>query len=190
MIVTETKLKDVLIIKPPVFKDKRGYFIESFNYKKLNEYIGHFDIVQINKSKSKYGVLRGLHFQIPPYTQAKILEVLKGIILDVVVDIRIDSPTFGQHQSFLLDDAEMSQLFVPRGFAHGFVVLSRNATIQYKVDNEYAPNFDTGIRFDDKDLNIDWEVQDPIVSEKDKILKPFKDTKFYYDWEYHSDPVE
>jgi dTDP-4-dehydrorhamnose 3,5-epimerase len=184
MIVRETKLKDALIIEPPVFKDKRGYFSESFNYKKLNEHIGHFDIIQINKSKSKYGVLRGLHFQKPPFNQAKIVEVLKGIVIDVIVDIRTDSPTFGQHQSFVLDDIEMQQLYIPRGFAHGFVVLSRNAIFQYKVDKEYAPEFDTGIRFDDPELNIDWEVQKPIISEKDKNLKWFKEQIFYQKSDY------
>ena len=190
MIVKKTELSDVLIFEPTFFKDKRGYFCESFNYKKLNEHIGHFDIVQINQSKSKYGVLRGLHFQKPPFNQAKIVEVIKGIVIDVVVDIRTDSPTFGQHQTFLLDDIEMLQLYVPRGFAHGFVVLSRNAIFQYKVDNEYAPNFDTGIRFDDPELNIDWEVQNLKISDKDKKLPLFKEMKFYRKSEYFYNPIE
>jgi len=189
MIVRETSLQDVLIIKPTVFEDKRGYFYESFNHKKLNEYIGHFDIVQINKSKSKSGILRGLHFQKPPFTQAKFVEVIKGVVLDVIVDIRKDSPTFGQHLSFVLDDVYNEQLFIPRGFAHGFVALSQNTIFQYKVDNEYAPEFDTGIRFDDKDLDIDWEVQSPVVSDKDKNLKLFSEQEFYRKAEYHYNPI-
>lgn len=180
----KTNLRDARIIQPPVFRDKRGYFTESFNSNKFDESIGHFDIVQINKSKSKYGVLRGLHFQKPPYNQAKIVEVLKGIVIDVIVDIRTDSQTFGQHQTFVLDDVDMQQLYVPRGFAHGFVVLSSNAIIQYKVDNVYAPDYDAGIRFDDKDLNIDWEVQSPVISDKDKELLPFAEQIFYRKSEY------
>ena len=189
MIVETTNLQDVLIIKPTVFKDKRGYFYESFNYNKLNDHIGHFDIVQINQSKSKSYVLRGLHFQKPPCNQAKIIEVITGVIIDVVVDIRTDSPTFGQHQTFVLDNFDKSQLYIPRGFAHGFVVLSRYAIFQYKVDNEYAPNFDTGIRFDDKELNIDWEVQNPIISDKDKNLKTFSEQEFYRKSEYLYNPI-
>jgi len=184
MKITKSRLRDALIISPKIFKDKRGYFVESFNSKKIDENVGHFDIVQINKSKSKYGVLRGLHFQKPPYNQAKIVEVLKGVILDVIVDIRTDSQTFGQHQSFVLDDVDMLQLYVPRGFAHGFVVLSSHAIIQYKVDNVYAPDYDTGIRFDDFTLNIDWEVQSPVLSDKDKTWGNFDAMKFYRKSEY------
>jgi dTDP-4-dehydrorhamnose 3,5-epimerase len=180
----KTKLRDALIIEPTIFNDNRGYFVESFNSQKFDKDIGHFDIVQINKSKSKYGVLRGLHYQKPPYNQAKIVEVLKGIVIDVIVDIRTDSQTFGQHQTFVLDDIEMQQLYIPRGFAHGFVVLSSHAIIQYKVDNVYAPDYDTGIRFDDPELNIDWEVQNLIVSDKDKNLKLFGEHKFYPKSEY------
>jgi len=179
-----TKLDGVVIIIPNVIEDTRGYFYESFNDKKLNEKIGQFDIVQINQSKSKHRVLRGLHFQKPPYTQAKIVEVLNGAILDVVVDIRTDSPTFGEHQSFVLDDVYREQIFVPRGFAHGFVALTPKTIIQYKVDNEYSPTHDNGIIFDDFDLKIDWEVQDPIVSDKDKLLKRFKDQSFYSEAEF------
>lgn len=184
MKIRKTNLQDVVIIEPTLFKDKRGYFCESFNYNKLNEHIGHFNIIQINNSKSKFGVLRGLHFQKPPYNQAKIVEVLKGVILDVVVDIRTDSPTYGQHQTFVLNDKEMLQLFVPRGFAHGFAVLSKSAVFQYMVDNYYAPDYDSGIRFDDKYLNIDWEIQKPIISDKDKNLKSFIDIEFYSKCEY------
>jgi len=184
MNIRETNLKDSLIIEPTLFEDKRGYFYELFNYEKLNEYIGHFNIIQVNKSKSKRGVLRGLHFQKPPYNQAKIIGVIKGVILDVIVDIRTDSPTFGQHQEFVLDDKEMLQLYVPRGFAHGFVVLSRNTIFQYIVDNSYAPKYDTGIVYNDETLNIDWELNKVIVNDKDKNLKSFKEQKFYTNSEY------
>ena len=183
MKITRTNLQDLFLIEPKIFKDKRGYFSESYN-KKIIDKIGRFDIVQINKSKSKYGVLRGLHYQRPPYNQAKIVEVVRGIVIDVVVDIRTDSPTFGQHQTFVLDDVDMLQLYIPRGFAHGFVVLSSNAVFQYKVDNEYAPDYDTGIKFDDPTLNIDWEVQTPTVSEKDKTLLPFSEQVFFRKTEY------
>jgi len=179
MKIRKTNLQDVVIIEPTLFKDKRGYFCESFNYNKLNHHIGHFNIIQINNSKSKFGVLRGLHFQKPPYNQAKIVKAIKGVILDVVVDIRTDSPTFGQHQTFVLDGKEMLQLYVPRGFAHGFAVLSRSAEFQYIVDNVYAPEYDTGIRFDDETLDIDWEIQKYIVSDKDRNLGSFDDIKFY-----------
>jgi dTDP-4-dehydrorhamnose 3,5-epimerase len=186
MKVITTGLDGVVIIVPTVFEDNRGYFYESFNEKKLNEHIGQFDIVQINQSKSKHRVLRGLHFQKPPYTQAKIVEVLNGAILDVVVDIRTDSPTFGEHLSFVLDDVYHEQIFVPRGFAHGFVALTPNTIIQYKVNNEYSPTHDSGIIFDDFDLKIDWEVQSPVVSDKDKLLKRFKYQSFYSRAEFQS----
>jgi len=189
MNIKTTELEGVLIITPQIFEDKRGYFYESFNKKKLNEYVGHFNVIQINQSRSKYKVLRGLHFQRPPYTQAKIVQVIKGVVIDVVVDIRTDSPTFGQHQSFLLDDVIQEQIFVPRGFAHAFVVLSKNAKFQYAVDNEYSSAHDGGIIFDDFDLNIDWEVQNPIVSDKDKLLKRFKDQQFHSTRDYFTNPL-
>lgn len=184
MNIKETSLKDALIIEPTLFEDKRGYFYESFNYDKLNKYIGHFNIFQINKSRSKYGVLRGLHFQDPPYNQAKIITVIKGAILDVIVDIRTDSPTYGKHESFLLKGHDKRQLYIPRGFAHGFIVLSRNAEFQYIVDNKYAPEHDNGIKYNDVFLNINWEVQNPILSDKDKNLKPFIDVEFHSSSEY------
>lgn len=190
MIIEKTNLRDALLIKPKIFDDKRGYFYESFNYKKLNEHIGHFDIIQINQSKSKYGVLRGLHFQRPPYTQAKIIEVLRGTVLDVIVDIRTDSQTFGQHQSFVLDERDHELLYVPRGFAHGFVVLSRNAKFQYAVDNYYSPEHDDGIRFDDKTLNINWEVQNIKLSEKDKVWMNFAAMIFHPKLEYQKNPSD
>ena len=188
MIFEKTNLLHAVLIKPKVFEDKRGYFYESFNYKKLNENIGRFDIVQINQSKSTYGVLRGLHFQRPPYTQAKIVEVLKGTVLDVIVDIRTDSRTFGQHQAFVLDERDHELLYVPRGFAHGFVVLTRNAKFQYAVDNYYSPDHEDGIRFDDAKLNIDWEVQNLKLSDRDKIWKNFVGLEFHTIAEYQKNP--
>jgi dTDP-4-dehydrorhamnose 3,5-epimerase len=140
--------------------------------------------MQVNKSKSKQNALRGLHFQKPPHNQAKIINVTKGVILDVIVDIRTDSSTFGQHQRFVLDNKEMLQLYVPRGFAHGFVVLSKNAVFQYIVDNEYAPEYDTGIKYDDVTLNIDWGLNRFVVSDKDKKLKLFKKQDFFTKTEY------
>ena len=184
MNVKKTELQDALIIEPPVFEDKRGYFSETHNHKKFTKKVGQFDIVQINRSKSKYGVLRGLHYQRPPFTQAKLVEVVKGMIIDVIVDIRTDSPTFGQHQTFVLDDQGKHQLYVPRGFAHGFVVLTSHAVFQYLVDNEYAPDYDTGIKFDDPTLNIDWEVQNPKVSDKDMGLDLFSKQVFFPKAEY------
>lgn len=188
MIAEKTNLNGVLLIKPKVFEDKRGYFYESFNYKKLNEHIGHFDIVQINQSKSSYSVLRGLHFQKPPYTQAKLVQVLKGTVLDVIVDIRTDSRTFGQHQSFVLDEHDHELLFVPRGFAHGFVVLSRNAKFQYAVDNYYSQEHDDGIFYADSVLNIDWEIAVPKLSVKDRNWLEFDEMKFYTTSEYLRNP--
>jgi len=189
MEVKTTELEGVLIITPQIFKDKRGYFCESFNRKKLNEHIGEFNVLQINQSKSKEGVLRGLHFQKPPYTQAKFVEVLSGAVLDVVVDIRTNSKTFGQHLSFVLDDVYKEQVYVPRGFAHGFVVLTKNAKFQYVVDNEYSPAHEEGIVYDDFDLDIDWEIQKPRVNDKDKALKRFKDQNFYTALDYFANPL-
>lgn len=184
MNITPTKLPDVFIINPKLFKDYRGYFCESFNLNDFKLNIGEYNICQINKSKSEYGVLRGLHFQKPPYTQAKIVEVLDGIVLDVIVDIRKDSPTFGQHESFILDGIGMQQLYIPRGFAHGFITLSETAIFQYKVDNIYSTQHEAGIMFNDKYLNIDWNIYKTIISEKDKNLKLFDEQEFFTKAEY------
>ena len=188
MNIKETKLECVLLIKPEVHGDKRGHFFESFNFRKLNEHIGNFNIVQVNQSKSKHGVLRGLHFQKPPYTQAKLVEVLRGVVLDVVVDIRSDSPTFGEHDSFILSEKEKQQLFVPRGFAHGFVVLSNTAKFQYAIDNYYSPEHEDGIYYNDSTLNIDWEITNPKISDKDKQLLGFNDVLYYKTMEYYKNP--
>jgi len=173
----KTAIPEVYIIEPSVFGDDRGYFLESFNLEKFEENIYPIKFVQDNESKSSKGVLRGLHFQKPPYNQAKLVRCIEGKVMDVAVDIRKGSPTYGKHIAVELSGENKRQLFVPRGFAHGFSVLSETAVFAYKVDNTYAPAYDSGIRFDDEDLNIDWglsaaEVQ---LSEKDKNLSFFKD---------------
>jgi dTDP-4-dehydrorhamnose 3,5-epimerase len=170
----ETKILDVIIIEPSVFGDERGYFLESFNLKKFEESICPIKFVQDNESKSSKGVLRGLHFQKPPYEQAKLVRCIEGEVLDVAVDIRKNSKTYGQHVAVLLSGENKRQLFVPRGFAHGFLVISDTATFAYKVDNSYAPEFDAGIRWNDNELNIQWDMEDSevMISAKDAEL-PF-----------------
>ena len=171
----KTAIPDVYIIEPTVFGDGRGYFLESYNQKKFEEVVGKASFVQDNESKSSKGVLRGLHFQSPPFDQAKLVRCIEGEVLDVAVDIRKNSKTYGKHVAVLLSGENKRQLFVPRGFAHGFLVLSDSATFAYKVDNTYAPNYDAGIRWNDKELNIQWGVKDSevIVSEKDAELTLF-----------------
>ena len=170
----ETKISDVIIIEPTVFGDTRGYFLESYNKKKFEEVVGKTSFIQDNESKSSKGVLRGLHFQKPPFEQAKLVRCIEGEVLDVAVDIRKNSKTYSQHVAVLLSGENKRQLFVPRGFAHGFLVLSDTATFAYKVDNTYAPEFDSGIRWNDKELNIQWglEESEVLVSAKDAEL-PF-----------------
>jgi len=173
MKVTETKLKGCFIIEPKLFKDSRGYFFESFNQHRFNELIGkNIDFVQDNESFSSKGVLRGLHFQTGEYAQAKLVRVIKGMVLDVVVDLRKDSPTFSKHFSIELSEDNKKQLFVPRGFAHGFIVLSETAVFSYKCDNFYNRASEQGIRYDDPSLGIDWRLpaDEFIVSEKDLVL--------------------
>ena len=173
----ETKISDVIIIEPTVFGDTRGYFLESYNQKMFEEVVGKTSFVQDNESKSSKGVLRGLHFQKPPFEQAKLVRCVEGEVLDVAVDVRKNSKTYGKHVSVLLSGENKRQLFVPRGFAHGFLVLSNSATFAYKVDNTYAPEFDSGIRYDDTELEIDWglKAEEIQISEKDKKLTSFKD---------------
>lgn len=181
MTVRETKLKGCFIIEPKVFEDKRGYFFESFNQKAFNKTIGEeVNFVQDNESFSTKGVLRGLHFQKGESAQAKLVRVLKGKILDVAVDIRKDSPTFGKHFSIELTEDNKKQLFITKGFAHGFVVLSDTAIVFYKCDNFYNKETESGIIYDDKDLNIDWhlEQEELIISEKDLSLPLFKNLSF------------
>lgn len=172
----KTDLKDVYLIQPKVFSDTRGFFLESFSSRSFSENGIKCVFVQDNHSKSiPKGVLRGLHFQKPPYTQSKLIRVIKGVILDVVVDLRKSSPTYGQWRSFELSEANFAMLFVPTGFAHGFLTLQPNTEVQYKVDNFYAPNHDSGIRWNDPVLNINWPITDPILSDKDGKLPFFSD---------------
>lgn len=166
-----TAIPDVVICEPKIFGDDRGYFMETFRNDILEEFLGYkVNFCQDNESKSKLGVLRGLHYQMPPFTQTKLVRVLEGKVLDVAVDIREDSPYFGKHIAVELTAENKKQLFVPRGFAHGFVVLSETATFAYKCDNFYAPEYDRGVLFNDKALNIDWKIpfEEMILSEKDK----------------------
>ena len=169
-----TPIEGLVIIEPTLFGDDRGYFLESYNKKEFEKAIGEISFVQDNESKSSKGVLRGLHFQKPPYAQAKLVRCIEGKVLDVAVDIREGSETFGQHVTVELTGENKKQVFIPRGFAHGFLVLSESAIFAYKVDNSYAPTHDAGIRWDDPILNIQWGVSesDVLVSEKDAKL-PF-----------------
>jgi len=178
----KTEIPGLFVIKPKVFKDERGYFFESFNRKEFESQIGEIDFVQDNESKSTYGVLRGLHFQKPPFTQAKLVRCIFGSILDVVVDLRKDSPAFGRHFTIELSSEDKTQLLIPRGFAHGFVVLSPEAVFAYKVDNYYSPSHDSGILWNDTRLGIDWRIDpgDIILSEKDKNLNPLAETELLF----------
>ena len=168
---TPQSIPDVVLIEPKVHGDNRGYFIESFRQDLFEEAIGYqVNFIQDNESKSTKGVLRGLHYQLAPYTQAKLVRVIEGSVLDVAVDIRKSSPTFGQHVAINLTAENKHQLFVPQGFAHGFLVLSDSATFSYKVDNYYEPKHDRGIAFDDSKLDIDWRLSSESLklSDKDK----------------------
>ena len=184
MQVIKTAIDGVLIIEPRIFKDARGYFFESFSQREFEEKVGPINFVQDNESMSQYGVMRGLHFQRPPFTQSKLVRCVKGAVLDVAVDIRKGSPTYGQHVAVELSEENHLQFFVPRGFAHGFSVLTETAVFQYKCDNFYAPQADDGISILDDSLGIDWRIPTAkaILSEKDTkhpLLKdfetPFKD---------------
>ena len=166
---TPQSILDVVLIEPTVHGDNRGYFVETFRQDLFEAAVGYqVNFIQDNESKSAKGVLRGLHYQLPPYTQAKLVRVIKGSVLDVAVDIRKSSSTFGQHITAELTSENKHQLFVPHGFAHGFIVLSDSATFAYKVDNYYAPKHDRGIAFDDKDLAIDWKLPLEILQLSDK----------------------
>lgn len=178
MNIVETEIKGVFIIEPKVFGDNRGYFFESFSQREFESVIGPVTFVQDNQSKSSYGVVRGLHFQKPPHAQAKLVRVVKGKVLDVAVDLRKDSPTFGKYMAVELSDENHRQVFIPKGFAHGFSVLSEEAVFQYKCDEYYAPESEAAIAWDDQDLNIDWKVpaEDVVLSAKDRnhpTLKEF-----------------
>lgn len=170
MNIIKTEIEGVVIIEPKVYGDERGYFFESFSQRVFEEKVSATVFLQDNESKSKYGVLRGLHFQKPPFEQAKLVRVVQGSVLDVAVDIRKDSPTYGKHVSTELSGENKRQIFVPRGFAHGFVVLSEEVIFQYKCDNYYASGYEGAILWNDPQLSIDWKLpmKDIILSEKDK----------------------
>lgn len=177
---TPQSIKEVILIEPTIHGDDRGYFIETFRQDLLEEAIGYrVNFLQDNESKSTKGVLRGLHYQLPPYTQAKLVRVIEGNVLDVAVDMRKSSPTFGQHVSLELTAQNKYQFFIPHGFAHGFIVLSDSATFAYKVDNYYAPEHDRGIAFDDKELKIDWQLlaEELQLSDKDRALPSLANAK-------------
>lgn len=184
MEVIKTAIDGVVIIEPKVFGDHRGYFFESFSESRFNEVVRETRFVQDNESKSRYGVLRGLHFQKPPYAQSKLVRVVKGAVLDVAVDIRKGSPTFGQHVAVELTEGNHRQFFVPRGFAHGFVVLTDEVIFQYKCDNYYAPEYEGAIAWDDPDLGIDWKIpaEDVILSAKDTCHPRLKDAEWLFDY--------
>lgn len=170
MEVTKTNIEGVVIIEPRIFADERGYFFEAFSEREFAEKVCDCRFVQDNEAKSSYGVVRGLHFQLPPHAQSKLVRVVKGCILDVVVDIRRTSPTFGKHIAVELSDENHRQLFIPHGFAHGYAVLSEEAIVEYKCDDFYHPECEGGIAWDDTTLGIDWQLStDKIVlSERDK----------------------
>lgn len=183
--VITTSLSGVVIIEPHLFKDERGYFFESFSERDFNSLVKkEVKFVQDNESKSSYGVLRGLHFQKPPYAQSKLVRVIKGAVLDVAVDIRKGSPTFGQHIAVELTEDNHKQFFIPRGFAHGFSVLTPEVIFQYKCDNFYAPLYEGAIAWNDPDLNIDWRIpsEKVILSEKDKHHPRLKDADWLFDF--------
>ena len=171
MIYKRAEISDLVIIQPKLFKDERGYFFESYKDKELNNFLGYnVNFCQENQSKSNFGVLRGLHYQIEPFSQAKLVRVIKGTVLDVAVDLRKDSKTYGKHISIVLSDENKKQLFIPKGFAHGFLVLSKKAIFSYKVDNYYNKIYEKGIAFNDPDLAINWKLnqRDLKISLKDK----------------------
>mgnify|MGYP004442778483 FL=1 len=176
MEIIQTSIEGLLVIEPKIFKDSRGYFFESFNQTEFEEKVGRINFVQDNESKSTYGVVRGLHFQNPPYSQSKLVRVVKGAVLDVAVDLRKDSATYGKYVAMELTEENHKQLFIPKGFAHGFSVLSQEAVFQYKCDNFYAPQSEGAILWNDEDINIDWRIPADkiIVSDKDSNNPKFR----------------
>ena len=184
MNVIKTDLDGVVIIEPRIFNDDRGYFFESFSERDFFANVREVHFVQDNESKSSYGVLRGLHFQKPPFAQSKLVRVIKGAVLDVAVDIRVGSPTFGKHVAVELSADNHRQFFIPRGFAHGFSVLSDEVIFQYKCDNFYAPQYEGAIAWNDPSLNIDWRIPagDVVLSEKDKKHPLLKDAEWLFNF--------
>ncbi len=184
MEVIKTDIEGVVIIEPRIFKDERGYFYESFSQREFEEKVCRTVFVQDNQSKSSYGVLRGLHFQKPPYCQSKLVRCIKGAVLDVAVDIRKGSPTFGKYVAVELTEDNHRQFFVPRGFAHGFAVLSEEAVFQYKCDNFYCKESEGSVAWNDPQLAIDWRIpaDKVLLSEKDKLSKNIADAEFLFDY--------
>lgn len=184
MEVIKTEIEGVVIIEPRIFKDDRGYFYESFSQREFEEKVFRTTFVQDNQSKSSYGVVRGLHFQKPPYSQSKLVRCIKGAVLDVAVDIRKGSPTFGKYVAVELTEDNHRQFFVPRGFAHGFAVLSDEAVFQYKCDNFYNKESEGAVAWDDPELAIDWRipVEKVLLSEKDKLSKTIAEADFLFDY--------
>lgn len=177
----QTEIDGVWIIEPKIFFDPRGYFMEAFKQQEFDATIGQINFIQDNESQSSFGTLRGLHYQKGDYSQAKLVRVIKGEVLDVAVDLRQSSPTFGKHISVLLSDENKRQLFIPRGFAHGFLVKSEIAIFTYKVDNIYAPQSEASIRYNDPALAIDWPIADSqlVMSEKDKQAEAFREAEYF-----------
>ena len=173
MKINKTTISDLIIIEPKVFHDSRGYFFESYNKLKFDKHFGKTDFIQDNESKSARGVLRGFHFQKPPFDQAKLVRCIKGEVLDVALDLRTRSKTYGKYEKVLLSEENKRQLFIPKGFAHAYMVLSKYAIFSYKVDNIYAPEYDCGVIWNDSNLSIDWGLDESklIISEKDKKLE-------------------
>ena len=184
MNVIQTEIPGVVVIEPRVFEDARGYFFESFSQKDFDSQVREVKFVQDNESKSSYGVLRGLHFQKPPHAQSKLVRVVKGSVLDVAVDIRKGSPTFGKYVAVELSEQNHRQFFIPRGFAHGFVVLTDEVVFQYKCDNFYAPQSEGAVAWNDPDLNIDWKVPADkiLLSDKDRRHPLLKDADWLFDY--------
>lgn len=183
MKVIETKINDLLILEPKVFGDERGYFFESYTKQVFDNLVGtEYDFVQDNESKSSYGVLRGLHYQLAPYSQAKLVRVLQGRVYDVAVDLRKDSPTYGEWVGVELSSENKKQLLIPKGFAHGFCVLSETTTFMYKCDEYYRPDMERGIIYNDPALGIDWKVKDVdiSVSDKDRVLPELADAEMNF----------
>ena len=191
MEIIRTEIEDVVIIEPRLFRDERGYFFESWSERDFNEKVRKVRFVQDNESRSSYGVLRGLHFQKPPYAQSKLVRVLSGAVLDVAVDIRRGSPTFGQHVAVELSGENHRQLFIPRGFAHGFAVLTDDVVFQYKCDSFYAPQSEGALAWEDPDLGIDWRIPAGrvVLSETDRHHCRLKDAEWLFDYgtDYYAD---
>ena len=175
MNLIKTTLDGLVLLKPTIIKDNRGYFMESYHQKNINKLIGNVSFVQDNESESSRGVLRGLHFQKPPYAQSKLVRCVKGSVLDVALDLRKNSKTYGHFETIFISSENKEQLFIPKGFAHGFVVISESAILSYKVDNYFNPDSESGIIWNDPDLNIDWKIPNDeiIISKKDLKLLSF-----------------